>query len=459
MKFYGRERELKILNDTYNSDKFEFTVIYGRRRIGKTALIREYIKQKSAIYYMAIESDSRLNLEGLSWQVNQFINKKTHSQYTSFDNLFRDIAELSKEQRLIFVIDEYPYLAQNYPEISSIIQKFCDNDWRNTKLHLILCGSSMSFMERQVLAAKSPLYGRRTSQIKLKAFNYQETASYLVGMSKQNIAVIHTITGGVAEYLTYVNKKDSLDNNIYNLFLKPESRLFEEPKNLLKQELREPKTYNNIIDAIANGASKNVDIANKSQLKSGAMTNYLDSLIDLGIITKEKPFTDKTGRKSIYRISDGCFRFWYKYVVKYMSAIELGLGKKIYQQYIKDDLSNFMGYGFEVISYDIFDELNANGKLPDLFYARSRWWGNNPMKKQNEEIDIVGESDKYIIFGEAKWTNQKVGVKVLHSLIEKSNIIKTDKIRCYILFSKNGFTEAVIRESMSNKNIILVPFL
>ncbi len=459
MNFFGRQRELEVLNNSYNSDKFEFTVIYGRRRIGKTALIREYIKDKNAIYYMAIESDFRLNLEGISREINSFTGKTSKAVYQSFEDLFIELAELAKNKRLIFVIDEFPYLAENYPEISSMIQKFCDDKWHNTKLHIILCGSSMSFMERQVLGAKSPLYGRRTSQIKLKEFKFQETSEFLSGMNKEEVAIIHSITGGVAEYLTYIEKKSSLDDNIYNLFLKPDARLFEEPRNLLKQELREPKTYNNILDAIANGASKNVEISNKSQLKSGAISKYLDSLIDLGIIIKEKPFGEKHGRKSIYRIKDGCFRFWYKYLAKYMSGIELGLGKEIYKKYIENDLPNFMGYGFELICYDIFDEMNSSFTLPDLFYDRKRWWGNNPRKKQNEEIDLLAISDRYMLFGEMKWTKEKLDIKVLNALIDKSELIKTDKEKLFMFFSKNGFTEQVKKEASKNNKIILYSFL
>ncbi len=458
MKFYGRNRELEVLNNSYNSDGFDFTVIYGRRRIGKTALIREYIKDKKAIYYMAIESDYRLNLESLSRELNSYLGKNSTYTYNSFEDFFTELADLSKNEKMVFVIDEYPYLAENYPEISSIIQKYCDHIWSESNLHIILCGSSMSFMERQVLGAKSPLYGRRTSQIKLKPFNFIESSELLDGMDKKDIAIIHAMTGGVAEYLTYIDKMLDLDNNIYNLFLKPDSRLFEEPKNLLKQELREPKTYNNILDAIANGASRNVEIANKTGVHSSALSKYLDSLIDLGIVMKEKPFGEKNSRKTIYRIKDGCFRFWYKYIVKYMSAIELGLGKEIYNNYIKEDLTNFMGYGFELISYDLFDEMNKNGKLPDLYFDRARWWGNNPEKKQNEEIDLLAESGKSFIFGEMKWKNEKVDIKVLNSLIEKSKLIKTDKEKYYILFSKSGFKKNIIEESKKNSKVILVSF-
>ncbi len=485
MEFCGRNYELETLNSAYQSVGFEFTVIYGRRRIGKTALIAEYIKDKPSIYYMATETDGMKNLQGLSREINRFLGREMMASYRLYEDAFRDIVEISKrhydigalltsgeltgnlsynivaesmsENKLVFVIDEYPYLAENYPEISSIIQKFCDHDWKNANIHFILCGSAMSFMENQVLGVKSPLYGRRTSQIKLRAFRYQESADYLHGMDKFDVAVLHAITGGVVEYLSYVDKRLELGQNICHLFLKTNGRLFEEPSNLLKQELREPKKYNSILDAIANGASKNSEIASKSGLDSGALTPYINALIELGIVVKEIPFGKKNSRKTIYRITDGSFRFWYRYNVKYGSLIELNLGEEVYNKYIQNDISNFMGYGFEQICYDIFDEMNKKGELPDLFYDRGRWWGSNPETKQNEEIDLVAESSEMMLFSEMKWRNEKCGLDVLSGLIEKSNLFSTSKEKCYLLFSKSGFTKSVIEKAKSNK-IILCKF-
>ncbi len=457
--FIGREKELASLTKQYESNHFEFTVLYGRRRIGKTQLLKQFIQDKNSIYYMSIEAGYTTNLDLMSKTIYEHTNQSSFlSSFTDFTQMFNYINDLSRNERLVFIIDEYPYLAQSNPEISSIIQKFCDHEWKDSKLHLILCGSSMSFMETQVLGIKSPLYGRRTSQIKLKAFNYFETEKFLAPMSKEDIAILHYTTGGIAEYLSYIKPEESLKSNIVSLFLTDTGRLYEEPLNFLKQELREPKVYNMILNAIANGSSKNNTIATKVNMQTGALNRYLDNLIDLGIIHKETPINEDNTRKSIYRISDGSFRFWYQFVFPNMSAIELGLGDKVYQETIEKALSSFMGEGFEKIFIDYFDQLNQEGKLPTLITRRGRWWGNNPKLKREEEIDLVGIGHDISIFAEVKWTKEPIDLQVVHGLIEKSHILHPEE-PYYIFFSKNGFTESVIDFSIEHKNILLLSFL
>ena len=457
--FIGREKELKILQEHNQSTKFEFTVLYGRRRIGKTELLKQFITNKDAIYYMATETSKETNLELLSKSFFSYTNQTYNlTSFKDYEQLFHAISQEAKDKHLIFIIDEFPYLAQSMPEISSIIQKFCDHEWKETKLHLILCGSSMSFMEEQVLGVKSPLYGRRTSQIKLNPFTYFETETYLSKMPKESIAILHSITAGIAEYLSYVDQDRDLQHNIIKLFLSDSARLYDEPINFLKQELREPKTYHSILNAIANGASKNNTIATKLNMQTGSLNKYLDNLLELGIIKKESPINDKNTRKTIYRINDGTYRFWYQFVLPNLSAIELGLGDKIYTEYIEPALSDFMGESFEQIYIDFFDRLNVDMLLPELITKRGRWWGNNPKMKREEEIDLIGYGKTTTLFSEVKWTNKKLDINVVNDLIEKSKLIKADK-PYYIFFSKNGFTDAVYELTHQSTNIKLISFL
>lgn len=458
--FYGRETELKHLNSLYASGTFQFTVIYGRRRIGKTSLILKYIEGKNAIYFMALESGGALNLEGMSRVVHRFLG---HSEnlpaYRNYEDLFLDLASYAKDHSLIFVIDEYPYLAEANPELSSLIQRFCDHEWKTTKLHLILCGSSMSFMETQVLGVKSPLYGRRSSQIKLQAFRFQETSQMLSTFDKESIAVLHVAMGGIPDYLSYIDPKLSVAENLKKLFFDPNGRLFEEPKNLLLQELREPKTYNDILDAIANGSSKHNDIAQKTSLQSGTLSRYLDSLMSLGIIKKLYPLDNHSKRRTIYRIHDGSFRFWYRFVANNISAISLGLGAQVWERQVEPYLSEFMGQGFESIATDLFDEMNQKGELPDLILRRGPWWGTNPSLRQEEEIDLVGLGSQLAVFVEVKWTNAKVPKKVLDDLMRKSLLFRTEQARYYILFSKTGFVDELYQLETQLDNLKLCTFL
>ncbi|MDO4753777.1 MAG: ATP-binding protein, partial [Bacillota bacterium] len=277
-------------------------------------------------------------------------------------------------------------------------------------------------------------------------FRFNETEMMLAGMKREDIAVLHASLGGVAEYLSFVNPKKSLRENLIHLFFSKHGRMYVEPENLLNQELREPGLYHQILDAMANGASKNSEIATKVRMESGGIGKYLDSLIELGIIKKEAPFEGKSQRKSIYRISDGCYRFWYRFVNKNKSAIELGLGEDVYDERVKDELSDFMGYGFEQVAFDIIDELSYQKKLPGVVFNRGRWWGNNKKVRREEEIDYVGRTREGMIFAEIKWRSDKMNSSALKSLIEKSMLIDAPK-RDYILVSKSGFTNELKKEA------------
>lgn len=460
MSFYGRESELAELERSYGSDKFEFTVIYGRRRVGKTYLIQKYIEDKDSIYYMASQTGG-LNLERLSLLVNEKLGLGNFGPvYKDYFSLFQAIGKLAHDKRLVFIIDEYPYLAKSNEGISSIIQAMCDHDWKKSKLHLVLCGSSMSFMEKQVMSAKSPLYGRRTSQIRLRPFTFFETKEMLEGMDNEEIAVIHSATGGVAEYLSYVDINKSLDDNLINLFLKPSGRLFEEPVNLLNQELKSPEVYNQIIYAIANGANKNIEISNQTGIPSGSLSPYLKNLMELEIIKKEVPYGNKSGRKTIYRTNDGCFRFYYRYVLRFQSQIVSMNGEKIYNEIIRDDLTNFMGEGFEDISYDFFIKLNKEDKLPGFVHSYGRWWGNNPLEKKEEEIDLIGEGKDFSIFGEFKWRNRDFDIQELEKLINKSRFAPVNQSDSYyIVFTKKAFSREVENLIENDKKFLGYSFI
>ena len=229
------------------------------------------------------------------------------------------------QERLIIVIDEYPYLATSYPAVSSMLQSHIDQCWKNSKLFLILCGSSMSFMEEQVLGYKSPLYGRRTAQFKIHPFTFFEARRMLLNFSEEAQAILYGITGGIPEYISRIDVNRSLDDNIVDLFFDESGRLFEEPVNLLKQELREPASYHSIISAIASGASRMNDISTKTGLETSGCSNQITSLISLGIIRKEIPITESSAsRKTLYQLEDSMFLFWYRFVRPNISSITRG---------------------------------------------------------------------------------------------------------------------------------------
>ena len=287
-RFYCRKEELRKLNKRYADGKFECIVIYGRRRVGKTALINEFCKDKPTIFFSALNTTEKENLEALSKSIMSFERPDMESapEFRSYDAALDELTILSKEKRIVFVIDEYPYLAKAKPAISAMLQHIIDHKWTETSMYLILCGSSMSFMESHVLGKESPLYGRRTGQFKIKPLDYKETSVFHPDLSVEDNSLIYGITGGVPHYINKLDVKDSVDEALLSNFFDRSSYLYEEPGNLLKQELREPAVYNAIIKAIAEGASRMNDIKTKVGEENSVVSKYLKTLMELGIVKK-----------------------------------------------------------------------------------------------------------------------------------------------------------------------------
>lgn len=456
--FIGREREVAALDRLYESNKFEFAVIYGRRRVGKTALINHFIDNKKAIYFMGVESNEKQNLENFSKSIIEYSSGiEAETSFLSFQAALEYVFKLAEKKRFILAIDEYPYVARSSKSLASTLQLLIDKYKDTSKLMLILCGSSMSYMEDEVLAYKSPLYGRRTAQMKIFPFSVDEACRYLKNYSDEDKALAYGIVGGTPQYLLQMDDRLSIEDNIKNTYLNPISFLYEEPTNLLKQEVREPAIYTAIITAIAVGASRMSDISNKVGEDSNICANYLKSLINLGIVKKETPYGEKTSRKSIYSIEDNMFRFWYRFVPNNNSVIMRGAADIVYRR-IEPQLSEYMGAVFEEICKQYLWKLLLDGNSPVEFSELGRWWGNDPIEKKQTEIDIMGEQDKQTaLFGECKWTNEKVDLGVLETLIKRSKLFSYINVHLF-LFSRSGFTKGCIDKANELGNVSLVTY-
>lgn len=327
-----------------------------------------------------------------------------------------------------------------------------------SKLFLILCGSSMSFMEHHVLGYNSPLYGRRTAQLKIKPFDFFESLAYFKKFDYYETALLYGIIGGTPQYLLQMDDTKSIEQNVKNTLLNPNSFLFEEPTNLLKQEVREQSTYNAIISAIANGASRLSDIANKVGEDTSKCSMYLKNLISLGIIRKERPMLETSNKKTVYSIEDPLFRFWYRFIPENMSLIERDLADVVYRR-IEPYFNEYMGAVFEEISKQYLWKQLMEGKTNVLFYDLGRWWGNDSKRKEEAEIDILGIGDhEVLIFGECKWNEADVDIPVLDKLIERSELFPR-YTKYYYIFAKHGFTKRCIEKAASLENVTLVRFL
>lgn len=444
--FYCREEELQTMNRRYEKGRFECIVIYGRRRVGKTALINEFCKGKPTVYFSALSASSQENLEALSKAIYICKNpgSPTAPTYRSYEDALDEITAMARQQRLVFVIDEYPYLAKAEKSFSSRLQHIIDHQWQGGQLYLILCGSSMSFMEYQVLGYESPLYGRRTAQFKIQALTYREMTQFHPNLPLQDQAFLYGVTGGIPHYINKLDVEDDLDEALLENLFSTSSYLFEEPENLLKQELREPAIYNSVISAIAGGASRLNEIATKVGLESGICTKYLKVLLDLGILKKETPITEKPGKKTIYTIDDNFFRFWYRFVPRNMSVISAGRMALVYEQAAKKYYSDYMGLVFEKMCQEYL--IRYAKDMPILLSTVGQWWGTDSKTRKEVQIDIVGtpvEGNEYLI-GSCKYRNEKIGIDELKLIQQYASVFRKDGVFHYFIFSKGGFTPALI---------------
>lgn len=462
MKFYCRENELNKMNKRYNNDSFECIVIYGRRRVGKTALINKFCEGKKCISFPALNSTGKENLSALSRAIYMCNHETVDScpEYSSFDDAFNEISRMCQNERIVFVIDEYPYLAKSDSSISSRLQHLIDHAWQDSKLFLILCGSSMSFMQNQVLGYESPLYGRRTAQFKINPLTYKETALFNPSLNFEANAYVYGITGGIPHYINKLNITDTIDNALIENFFDASSYLFEEPTNLLKQELREPSIYNSIITAIATGYSKLNEISTKSGIETGLCAKYINVLIDLGIIKKETPLTEKSSKKTIYTVDDTFFRFWYKFVPSNMSLIIADKMEKNYEKLVKSKLHDYMGLVFEKMCKDYLMTYADN--LPFNIADIGQWWGNDSVNKKEIQIDILATpivdencTPKEYIIGSCKFKNEKIGVDELLLLQNYASVFGKGTHYYYYIFSLSGFSDSLFEEQEKG-NVVLV---
>lgn len=456
--FIGREKELQELEKRYKSSGFQFVVIYGRRRIGKSFLIKHFIQKYNSIYFVATEQNERNLLKSFSNSIKEQISKKHDfvGDFNDWEQAFDYLAKISLKIRLIFVIDEYPYLAKSFPAISSILQKVIDERFINSKLFLILCGSSMSFIEKQVLGYESPLYGRRTAQIKLKQMQYYEAIKFFTKWENEEKLLAYSVCGGVPQYLSFFSKYKTLKDAIINELLNVDAHLYEEPESLLKQELREPALYNSILSALAGGKNKLNELADATGKSSNLLVTYLKNLISLEIVDKSLPVEENNVKKTIYKITDNLYGFWYAFIQSYSSILQVRTPEEIFEKKIKPFLPDYFGKIFERICLQYLMKQMEIGNISEFYEHFGSWWGTNPQKRQSEEIDIVMTNKTNILLGECKWQNKLMGLETFYRLEERGNIIRNNRDICYYLFSKSGFEQKLIDYSKNNKKLYLV---
>lgn len=440
--FIGRQNELKLLNQLYESNSFECLILYGRRRIGKTFLLDEFAKKTNSLYFQAQESTDQYNLSLFSQKVlSKFPGPSYLKEFSNWHDCFQYLYENLQKEPCVLMIDEFPYLAYQNSSTLSLWQEFIDHSLRKTKTLLILCGSSISFMESEVLGYQSPLFGRRTAQLKLEELTFFDAQPFYSNFCYEDQIKLYCTLGGTPYYLSMIKSDESADDNIKRLFFSNYGYMYNEMGMLLKQELREPAVYNRVIQAIACGKTKMNEICDYVNESSSKVSKYLSNLIQLQIIEKHLPFGESEGksRKGVYQLYDLGFRFYYRFVFQKQASINTGLGDNVYDQDVKPFLSDYLGYGFEKICIQYLVKENLKGNLPIQFARIGNWWGNNPKEKKEEEIDIMADDNMNLIIGECKYKNEKVEFSILQQQIERSKLFPKYKNYHYFIFSKSGF--------------------
>lgn len=460
--FIGRKRELATLQSHYGSSSFEFFGVYGRRRVGKTALISRFVSNLPCGYCTAIEDDASANLRLLSQAVwalqNPDVDPDLAPVYQDFPTALEACFAHARNRRCVLVIDEFPYLARSYPAFPSILQSVIDRNRENSGLFLILCGSSLSFMKEQLLSRKSPLYGRRTAQMELLPFDFFDSLAFFPGADARLVANLYGMVGGIPLYLRQFDAASTLEQNVERAFLNPSAMLYEEPSNLVKQEVSKVAPYNAVLSAIAGGSSQHNQIATKAGIESSALDYYLRELARIGLVEREEPVTGDGRRRAVWQVSDPLLRFWYRFVRPRQSLVERGLGHRATERIVAA-LPEHMGPIFERVCRDWLWRQLAGGTIDFGFTDIGRWWGNDPAERSQAEIDVVALDDgRTVLVGECKWKGQKTGVDQLIKLDGRACLARGDSATRRWLFSREGFTPGCTELASQMPNARLVAF-
>ncbi|SEB01945.1 hypothetical protein SAMN02910384_03092 [Pseudobutyrivibrio sp. ACV-2] len=454
--FIDRIDEMASLENEYARDSASFVVIYGRRRVGKTTLINHFCENKKAIYFLATEENESENRNAFKELVAETFDNSLLASATldSWTPIFKIIADESRGERIVLVMDEFQNLGKANKAFPSVMQKIWDEILSKSNVMLILCGSLINMMTSQVLNYDSPLYGRRTAQIKLKQIDFSYYHEFDETLSLEEQIEQYAVTGGVPKYIELFDKKKDIYKSIKENILSTSSFLYAEPEFLLQKEVSEIGSYFSILKAIAAGNHKLSKIATALGVSQSNLTNYLKTLIDLDIIEREVPVTEENPEKSkmgLYRIKDNFIAFWFKFVYPNRSMLESGHPEYVEDKIKNNFIDNHVSYIYEDVCRGDIWKLLSEGIT---FNRAGRWWS------KDVEIDIVAydSTGADIVFGECKYSKNKKGLSVLNDLQEKAKTVnwnKDNRKEYYVLYSKSGFTDELVEYATEHINVYL----
>ena len=458
--FVDREQEMETLQNEYEREGSSLVVLYGRRRVGKTTLISEFIKDKKALFFLASEESEAQNRTAFKEKTAEFINNEIlkNEEVKSWDILFKTIIQTSFDSKPVIVIDEFQYLGKANPAFPSIFQRIWEEILKDRAVMVILCGSLISMMESQTLAYGSPLYGRRTAQIRLKQIPFTYYHEFFPNKCRKELIEMYAITGGVPKYIELFSESKDIYSAIQRCVLNRSGYLYDEPHFLLQQEVSEVGSYFSIIKAIAAGNSKLSAISSVLEIKATSLTKYLKTLIDLDILEREVPVTEdnpEKSKKGLYKIKDNYLRFWFAFVYPNMSFVESGHSRVVMEKIKKSLVKNHIAFVYEDVCKEQMWQLNAEQVWPFHFSKLGKYWD------ARTEIDIaaIDNDGKNLILGECKYWQEPVGANVLRNLESKTSAVKWNNDQrkvWYILFGAAGFTEELQAEAARRTDLLLI---
>lgn len=471
--FIGREKELEFLENKYAEKNGQLIVLYGRRRVGKTETLREFCKGKQHIFYSCTQSTDKVQLQKFSKRLLQeeIPAKRYITEFDDWEKVFLALLDLPYEDnKKLIIIDEFPYMCKGNKSIPSILQNVWDSALKNSNVMIILCGSAMSFIEKELLSEKNPLYGRATGIYKMNEMGFYDAVKFFPDYSDKDKILAFSILGGIPHYLKQFNPKNSLEENIKKNILTKGCVLYSEVDFLLHQELRETPIYNSIIEAVALGNTKLNDISQKSLVEDTSKTSvYLKNLVELGIIEREFSVDAKIKEKAnsnrgTYRLTDNFFRFWYAFGFTNFSQLEDGDVDGVYNYVIKPAMQEFASFSFEDVCKEFVRELQKKNALPFRYTKMGRWNGKTTLRDNNSksgfrlaetEIDLLGiGNDRYLV-GECKFKNVAFSYSEYLDIQAKLTPLKEAAEFYYALFSLSGFDEKIISEAKIDEKLKL----
>lgn len=473
--FIGREAELKFLQDKFDNENGQLVVLYGRRRVGKTETLREFCRGKQHVFYSCTQSTDKVQLSKFSKHIlkEDIPAKQYISEFADWESAFRSVLDFPfGDQKKLLIIDEFPYMCKGNKSIPSVLQNLWDAELKDKNVMIILCGSAMSFIEKELLAEKNPLYGRATGIYKMTEMGFYDAIKFFPNYSDKDKILAYSILGGIPHYLRQFNSKLSLAENIKRNILTKGSVLYSEVDFLLHQELRETPIYNSIIEAVALGNTKLNDISQKSLVEDTSKTSvYLKNLIELGIVEREFSVDSKSKEKAnsnrgTYRLTDNFFRFWYAFGFTNFSQLEDGDVDGVYDYVIAPALHEFASFTFEDVCKEFIKEKQKKNELPFRYSKMGRWTGKTTVRDKDApkgvrmaetEIDIlgIGKGSKEYLVGECKFKNTPFDYSEYLDIVTKLTPLKDTAKFYYALFSESGFDSKVISEADANDNITL----